>query len=124
MLLRVEIPGVEGKDLDIQVTQDAVSIAGEHRYEKHSQSNSKVHSEFRYGKFARVIPLPTKVQNQKVKADLKDGILILTLPKLEQEQSKVFKVNLDQSQSATASMQAGNGNTQSNITSQQSLQTT
>ncbi|MEH2079484.1 MAG: Hsp20/alpha crystallin family protein [Nostoc sp.] len=111
MLLRVEIPGVEAKDLDVEVTQDAVSIAGEHRYEKHSQSKAKVHSEFRYGNFTRVIPLPTKVQNQQVKADLKDGILILTLPKLEQEQSKVFKVNLGQSQSAIASIEAGNGNT-------------
>ncbi|MEH2382851.1 MAG: Hsp20/alpha crystallin family protein [Nostoc sp.] len=118
LLLRVEIPGVEGKDLDVQVTQDAVSIAGEHRYEKHSQSNAKVHSEFRYGNFTRVIALPTKVQNQQVKADLKDGILILTLPKLEQEQSKVFKVNLGQSQSATASIEADNGNTQPNIISQ------
>ena len=111
LLLRVEIPGVEAKDLDVQVTQDAVSIAGEHRYEKNSQSKDKVHSEFRYGKFARVIPLPTKVQNQQVKADLKDGILILTLPKLEQEQSKVFKVNLGQSQSSTASIEAGSGST-------------
>ncbi|MHC5775197.1 Hsp20/alpha crystallin family protein [Nostoc sp.] len=118
LLLRVEIPGVEGKDLDVQVTQDAVSIAGEHRYEKHSQSNAKVHSEFRYGNFTRVIALPTKVQNQQVKADLKDGILILTLPKLEQEQSKVFKVNLGQSQSATASIEAGDANTQSNVISQ------
>ncbi|MBH8552957.1 Hsp20/alpha crystallin family protein [Nostocaceae cyanobacterium CENA357] len=109
LLLRVEIPGLEGKDLDIQVTQDAVSIAGEHRYEKRSQSNGKVHSEFRYGNFSRVIPLPCKVQNQQVKADLKDGILNLTLPKLEQEQNKVFKVNLGQSQAATA-IEAGNSN--------------
>ncbi|MEH2126804.1 hypothetical protein [Nostoc sp.] len=46
----------------------------------------------------------------------------MTLPKLEQEQNKVFKVNLGQSQSATASIEAGNGNTP-NITSQQSVQT-
>jgi HSP20 family protein len=122
-LLRAEIPGVEAKDLDIQVTQDAVSIAGEHRYEKHSQSNAKVHSEFRYGNFVRVVPLPSKVQNQQVKADLKDGILILTLPKLEEERNKVFKVNLGESQTATASIEAGNGNTQPNTTSQQSVQT-
>ncbi|MBG1240816.1 Hsp20/alpha crystallin family protein [Nostoc sp. NZL] len=123
-LLRVEIPGVEAKDLDVQVTQDAVSITGEHRYEKHSESNAKVHSEFRYGKFTRIIPLPSKVQNQQVKADLKDGILILNLPKLEQEQNKVFKVNLGQSQSATASIEGGNRNTQpNNTTSQPSVQT-
>ncbi|WP_410174705.1 Hsp20 family protein [Nostoc commune] len=58
------------------------------------------------------------LQNQQVKADLKDGILMLTLPKLEQEQNKVFKVNLGQSQSATASIEAGNGNAQNNITPQ------
>ncbi|WP_375504052.1 Hsp20/alpha crystallin family protein [uncultured Nostoc sp.] len=105
----------------IQVTQDAVSIAGEHRYEKHSESNAKVHSEFRYGNFTRVVSLPSKVQNQQVKADMKDGILILTLPKLEQEQNKVFRVNLGNSQSTTASIKAGNGNTQPNITSQQNV---
>ncbi len=109
LLLRAEIPGVEGKDLDIQVMQDAVSIAGEHRYEKKSESNGNFRSEFRYGSFQRVIPLPTKVQNQQVKADLKDGILTLTLPKLQAEQNKVFKVNLGQSQGATASIEAGNG---------------
>ncbi|MCC5648608.1 Hsp20/alpha crystallin family protein [Nostoc sp. XA013] len=123
-VLKVEIPGIEAKNLDVQVTQDAVSISGEHRYEKHSESNAKVHSEFRYGNFTRIVPLPSKVQNQQVKADLKDGILILTLPKLEQEQNKVFKVNLGNAQSATASIEAGNGNAQPNITSQQSVQTT
>ncbi len=111
LLLRAEIPGVEGKDLDIQVMQDAVSIAGEHRYEKRSESNGNFRSEFRYGSFQRVIPLPTKVQNQQVKADLKDGILTLTLPKLQEEQNKVFKVNLGQSENVAA-IEAGNGNEQ------------
>ncbi|MBH8566342.1 Hsp20/alpha crystallin family protein [Nostoc sp. CENA67] len=110
LLFRAELPGVEGKDLDIQVTQDAVSIAGEHRYEKQSESNNSIRSEFRYGSFQRVIPLPTKVQNQQVKADLKNGILTLTLPKLEQEQNKVVKINLGQSQSATTTIEPGNGN--------------
>lgn len=127
LLLRAEIPGVEGKDLDIQVMQDAVSIAGKHRYEKKSESNGNFRSEFRYGSFQRVIPLPTKVQNQQVKADLKDGILTLTLPKLQQEQNKVFKVNLGQSQGATASIEAGNGQAdaasanQNNTASEQSV---
>ncbi|MHC5673383.1 Hsp20/alpha crystallin family protein [Nostoc sp.] len=123
LLLRVEIPGVEAKDLDVQVTQEAVSISGEHRYQKRSESKGNVRSEFRYGKFTRVIPLPNKVQNQQVQADLKDGILNLTLPKLEQEQNKVFKVNLGQAQGATSAIEAGNGNGQSNTISEQSIQT-
>lgn len=117
LLLRAEIPGVEGKDLDIQVTQDAVSIAGEHRYEKKSESNGNIRSEFRYGSFQRVISLPTKVQNQQVKADLKDGILTLTLPKPQQEQNKVFKVNLGQSQDATAFIEAANSDGNTNTAS-------
>ena len=128
LLLRAEIPGVEGKDLDVQIMQNAVSIAGEHRYEKKSKSNGNFRSELRYGSFQRVIPLPTKVQNQQVKADLKDGILTLTLPKLQEEQNKVFKVNLGQSQGATASLEAGNGqadaasaNPNSNTASEQSV---
>jgi HSP20 family protein len=123
LLLRAEIPGVEGKDLDIQVTQDAVSITGEHRYENRSESNGNIRSEFRYGRFQRVIPLPAKVQNQQVKADLKDGILTLNLPKLGLEQNKVFRVNLGQSQTATSAIEAGNGNGQPDNTSQQSLET-
>lgn len=122
LLLRAEIPGVEGKDLDIQVTQEAVSIAGEHRYEKRSESNGNFRSEFRYGSFQRVIPLPAKVQNQQVKADLKNGILTLNLPKLQEDQNKVFKVNLGQSQSA-ASLEAGNGNEHSTAP-EQSVETT
>lgn len=110
LLVRAEVPGVDGKDLNIQVTQDAVLIAGEHRYEKQSESQGHFRSEFRYGSFQRVIPLPAKVQNQQVKADLKDGILNLTLPKLEQEQNRVFKVNIGQSQPAAASLEANNGN--------------
>ncbi|NEO63673.1 MAG: Hsp20/alpha crystallin family protein, partial [Moorea sp. SIO4G2] len=52
-------------------------------------------SEFRYGKFQRIIPLPVRVQNTKVEAEYKDGILNLTLPKAEEEKNKVVKVNLN-----------------------------
>ncbi|MCS6815205.1 MAG: Hsp20/alpha crystallin family protein [Cyanobacteria bacterium] len=95
--LRVELPGMDAKDLDIQVTAESVSIAGERRSEKRSEEDGYVRTEFRYGKFQRVIPLPVRVQNQSVKADYKDGILQLYLPKAEEEKSKIVKVNLSQS---------------------------
>jgi HSP20 family protein len=123
LLLRAEVPGVDGKDLNIQVTSDAVLIAGEHRYENRSESQGNFRSEFRYGSFQRVIPLPAKVQNQQVKADLKDGILTLTLPKLQSEHNRVFKVNLGQSQPAAASIEAGNGNEHTNAKSDQTVET-
>lgn len=92
--LKLEIPGIEAKDLDVQVTADAVSISGERKSESRTEEKGKVRSEFRYGSFQRVIPLPVRINNQQVQADYKDGILNLTLPKAEEEKSKVVKVNL------------------------------
>jgi len=92
--LRVELPGMEAKDLDVQVTADAVSISGERRSEKRTEGEGYVRTEFRYGKFQRVIPLPVRVQNQNVNADYKDGILQLHLPKAEDEKNKIVKVTL------------------------------
>lgn len=94
--LKLELPGLEAKDLDIQVTQDAVHISGERKSQTQTENNGTTSSEFYYGKFQRVIPLSAKVQNTNVTADYKDGILNLTLPKTEQEKNKFVKVNLEQ----------------------------
>jgi HSP20 family protein len=94
--LKLEVPGIEAKDLDISVTQNAVSISGERKEETKTQENGVTKSEFYYGKFQRVIPLPARIQNTQVRAEYKDGILNLTLPKAESEKNKVVKVNLEQ----------------------------
>ena len=92
--LKLEIPGVDAKALDVKVTKDAVSISGERSEESKTADNGKTRSEFRYGKFQRIIALPAKVQNDRITAEYKDGILRLTLPKAEEEKNKVVKVNL------------------------------
>lgn len=92
--LKLEVPGMEAKDLDIQVMADRVAIAGERKSETKTEEDGRTRSEFRYGKFSRVIPLPARIQNTNVTADYKDGILNLTLPKSEEEKNKVVKVNL------------------------------
>ena len=92
--LRLELPGIQAKDLDIEVTEKAVSISAERKTEHKNEGNGTFKSEFHYGKFHRVIPLPARVQNNNVTADYKDGILNLTLPKTEAEKHKVVKVSL------------------------------
>ena len=92
--LKLEVPGMEAKDLDIQVTADSVSISGERKEESKSEEKGVTHSEFRYGSFSRVIPLPLRIQNSNVTAEYKDGILNLTLPKAEAEKTQVVKVNV------------------------------
>ncbi|KOP24763.1 hypothetical protein AMR41_19275 [Hapalosiphon sp. MRB220] len=94
LILRVQIPGVEAKDLDIQVTKEAVAITGENRYENKAENNGQIRSEFRYGKFQRVITLPVAIQNDQVQAEYKNGILTLTLPKVAEARQKVVKINL------------------------------
>jgi HSP20 family protein len=92
--LRAELPGIVAKDLDIQVTRDAVSISGEYRSETKTEAGRVIRSEFRYGNFRRVVPLPTEIQNDRVKAEFRDGILTLTLPKVNADRPKVVKLNL------------------------------
>jgi HSP20 family protein len=92
--LKLEVPGVEAKDIDIRVTKDTVSINGERHQETKKETEGKTSTEFYYGKFHRVIGLPTAVQNDNVTAEYKDGILKLVLPKQEEVKDKVVKVDL------------------------------
>ena len=92
--LKLEVPGLEAKDLDISVTEDSVSIKGERQSETKTKEEGMMRSEFRYGKFERVIPLPAYIQSDKVAAEYKNGILNLTLPKVEEEKERVVKVNV------------------------------
>jgi HSP20 family protein len=94
ILLKIEVPGMDAKDIDIQVSAESVSISGERKEESKTEEKGMTRSEFRYGSFRRVIPLPTRVQNTNVSAEYKDGILNLTLPKAEEEKNKVVKVNV------------------------------
>ncbi|MFB2834006.1 Hsp20/alpha crystallin family protein [Floridanema evergladense] len=98
VILRAEIPGVEAKDLNIEVTREAVSISGEHHSETKTENKGLYHSELRYGKFQRIVQLPVHVENEQAKAEFKNGILTLTLPKAEELRRKVFKVNLTDEQ--------------------------
>lgn len=92
--LRLEVPGMEAKDLNVEVTAEAVSISGERKSETKTEEKGVYRSEFRYGKFQRVIPMPARIDNQKVTAEYKDGVLHLNLPKVEAEKNKVVKVNI------------------------------
>jgi HSP20 family protein len=104
LILRAEIPGVEGKDIDVQVTREAVAISGEHRFENKTPERGFFRSEFRYGSFQRVIPLPVPIQNDQVKADFNNGILTLTLPKVTEARRTVVKLNLGDSSSTAAQL--------------------
>ena len=93
--LKIEIPGLEAKDLDVEVTPESVSISGERKSETTTEAEGMTRSEFRYGKFQRVIALPAIVDHERVAAEYKNGILHMTIPKAESEKHKAVKVRLD-----------------------------
>ncbi|MEN9567209.1 MAG: heat shock protein Hsp20 [Cyanobacteriota bacterium] len=94
LVLKLEVPGMQPADLNIEATAKSISISGERKSETQTEESGKTRTEFRYGSFQRVIPLPVRIQNTEVKAEYKHGILYLTLPKAEAEKNKVVKVNL------------------------------
>ncbi len=120
LILRAELPGLEAKDLDIQVTREAVSIKGikqspiasipdastvtsdakpdapvADNLETSVAAPHLYRSEFRYGAFHRLIELPVEVDPDQVVADFKQGILTLTLPKLHHDRHRAVKVALE-----------------------------
>lgn len=97
VILRLELPGVAGKDVDLQVTREAVLIAGDRPT---NPSQGRWASEIRYGKFRRLIPLPVPVDNTRVQTEFNNGILTLTLPKLTAVRPEVVKVKVSSPKSA------------------------
>ncbi|HAJ61825.1 MAG TPA: heat-shock protein Hsp20 [Cyanobacteria bacterium UBA8543] len=104
LILKGEVPGIDAKDLDVRVSQNAVSIAGEHKEEKQIQENGFFRSELCYGQFQRIVPLPVSIKNDQVKAELNNGFLTLTLPKAEVVERNVVKVDLSMQQKAREAM--------------------
>ncbi len=94
LVLLIELPGIHPDQLDIEVTEDTVSIQGDRTPVMNHEETKPIRSEFRYGAFRRVFKLPTRVKNTAAKADYKDGILHLTLPKTDAEKNRVVKVSI------------------------------
>lgn len=92
LILKAQLPGITAENLEIQVTQDTVSLSGENQFQ--GEKGTYYYSEFLYGKFERIINLPVPIINDEVHADLTNGVLTLTLPKVTEKRHKVVKINV------------------------------
>jgi len=93
--VRVEAPGLKREDLQVSMNDDSLVIAGERKAEMPAEGVSVQHTERLYGKFERVITLPAAVAADKVKADYKDGVLSVTLPKAEEAKPRQIAINVN-----------------------------
>ena len=89
--LRADLPGMVKKDVDIEITDDVLTIKGER---KNDSINQNDYSEFTYGKFARSFSLPDDVKHEGIKASMKDGVLALEIPRMEKVDPKVKRISI------------------------------
>lgn len=90
--VRMDIPGMDAKDIDIQVNGNLLTISGE-RKEEHEEKGKTFHRvERRVGSFSRTVTLPSPVRETAVDAQYKNGILTVKLPKTEEAKSKKITV--------------------------------
>jgi HSP20 family protein len=92
--LKLEVPGMQAEDLDIEVTDEAIAVKGERKSESKTEEEGLIRSEFHYGKFERVVPMPTRIKKDNVVAEYKDGILRLIIPKSEETKEEAVKVKV------------------------------
>ncbi|MGC9940550.1 MAG: Hsp20/alpha crystallin family protein [Verrucomicrobiota bacterium] len=89
----VELPGLKREDIQVSLEEGALVISGERKTETLDEGIAVHRQERYYGKFSRVLALPSAVAEDKVKAAYKDGILTVTLPKAEEAKPKTIAVS-------------------------------
>ena len=92
--VKLEVPGVEKDQLHVSVTEDEVTVHGETRKETEEKKKNYYRQEIRYGAFQRTITVPADVDPAKASAELKQGILRITLPKAEQAKARRVDVSV------------------------------
>ena len=94
-VVQAEMPGIARDDIEVTLENGILTISGECRNEKEETNGSRlIRQERQYGKYVRSLRLGKEVDEKKVKANYKDGILELTLPKSEEVKPKKINVNV------------------------------
>ncbi|MEM6427533.1 MAG: Hsp20/alpha crystallin family protein [Cyanobacteria bacterium P01_H01_bin.119] len=99
-VLTVYLPGIDAAGVDVQATREAVTLSGDRVQTETAEGETVLINEVRYGSFKRTVTLPVAIQNDKVSAAVDNGVLTLTLPKVEAARNTVVKINLAQPQLA------------------------
>jgi HSP20 family protein len=90
--IRLDLPGVEAKEIDIQLNENLLTISGERKEEKEEKNKTYHRVERRYGSFSRSISLPCPVKQEAIDAQYRDGVLTIKLPKSEEARARKIKV--------------------------------
>ncbi len=94
VVLKLEVPGIEEKDLDVRVENNTLTVKGERKFEKEEKEENFHRIERRYGSFFRSFTLPSTVDSEHINASYTNGVLKLELSKKPEAQPKQIKVNV------------------------------
>ncbi len=94
-VIKAEIPGIDPKDIDISLSDGMLTIKGQKKQEKEEKEQNYHLIERSYGSFLRSIPLGGEIQSDKIKAEYKNGILKIVLPKSEKAKQKEIKIQVE-----------------------------
>jgi HSP20 family protein len=94
ILIDVELPGIDKKDINVEVKDNMLTITGERKQERKVEGTECCRSERHYGKFERTFSLTDTADADKINAAFKDGILTLTLPKIEKVKPKEVSIEV------------------------------
>jgi HSP20 family protein len=93
--LKAELPGIDKKDVQVEINDGVITLRGERKIEKENKKENYHRVERSYGIFNRSFTLPTTVDPGKVKANYKDGVLSVTLPRKEEAKPKSIPVGVN-----------------------------
>lgn len=103
VLVTAELPGVSEDNIDVEISMDgSLTISGEKKHENTEASKDGYFSEISYGHVSRTIPLPGNLDYSLANADYKNGVLTISIPKLETEQKKRKKIAVKQKNETVA----------------------
>ncbi len=94
--LKMEVPGIDQKDIDVQLENNTLTVRGERKFEKDEKEENFHRIERRYGAFYRAFTLPNTVDTDNVHADYENGVLKIKLAKRAEAKPKQIKVNVGQ----------------------------
>lgn len=95
LVVKVELPGVDKKDVKISLTENNLTIQGEVKKEEEVKKEDYYYRERAYGNYARTIALPIEVDKEKINAKFKDGVLEITMPKKPEVQPKEITIEAE-----------------------------
>ncbi len=92
LVVKAELPGVKKENVEVSIRDNALHIRGEKKEEKEERTGAYHRVERVYGRFERAVPLPTDVKVESAKAEFKDGVLEIRIPKAEGAKEKKIEI--------------------------------